>query len=27
VTAGEVIATFRAAAAIQRRFGEDACHR
>jgi phosphoenolpyruvate carboxylase len=27
VTAGEVIATFRAAAAIQRRFGEEACHR
>ena len=27
VTAAEVVATFRAAAAIQRRFGEDACHR
>ena len=27
VTAAEVLATFRAAAAIQRRFGEDACHR
>ena len=27
VTAAEVIATFRAAAAIQRRFGEEACHR
>ena len=27
VTAGEVLATFRAAAAIQRRFGEEACHR
>jgi phosphoenolpyruvate carboxylase len=27
VTAAEVIATFRAAAAVQRRFGEDACNR
>ena len=27
VTAAEVVATFRAAAAIQRRFGEVACHR
>ncbi len=27
VSAVEVLATFRAAAAIQRRFGEDACHR
>ena len=27
VTVGEVISTFRAAAAIQRRFGEEACHR
>jgi phosphoenolpyruvate carboxylase len=27
VTAAEVLATFRAAAAIQRRFGEEACHR
>jgi phosphoenolpyruvate carboxylase len=27
VTAAEVLATFRAAGAIQRRFGEDACHR
>jgi phosphoenolpyruvate carboxylase len=27
VTAAEVVATFRAAAAIQRRFGEEACHR
>jgi phosphoenolpyruvate carboxylase len=27
VNAAEVLATFRAAAAIQRRFGEDACHR
>ena len=27
VRAAEVVATFRAAAAIQRRFGEDACHR
>lgn len=27
VSAAEVIATFRAAAAIQRRFGEEACHR
>jgi phosphoenolpyruvate carboxylase len=27
VTAGEVVATFRAAAAIQRRFGEEACRR
>jgi phosphoenolpyruvate carboxylase len=27
VTAAEVIATFRAIAAIQRRLGEDACHR
>ena len=27
VTVAEVIATFRAAAAIQRRFGEEACHR
>jgi phosphoenolpyruvate carboxylase len=27
VTAAEVLATFRAAAAIQRRFGEVACHR
>ncbi len=27
VTAAEVLATFRSAAAIQRRFGEDACHR
>ena len=27
VSAAEVVATFRAAAAIQRRFGEDACHR
>ena len=27
VNVAEVIATFRAAAAIQRRFGEDACHR
>ena len=27
VTAAEVLATFRAAAAIQRRFGEAACHR
>ena len=27
VSAGEVVATFRAAAAIQREFGEEACHR
>ena len=27
VTAGEVVATFRAIAAVQRRFGEEACHR
>jgi phosphoenolpyruvate carboxylase len=27
VTAAEVVATFRAAAAVQRRFGEDACSR
>jgi phosphoenolpyruvate carboxylase len=27
VSPGEVLATFRAVAAIQRRFGEDACHR
>ncbi len=27
VTVGEVLSTFRAAAAIQRRFGEEACHR
>ena len=27
VTAAEVLATFRAASAIQRRFGEEACHR
>jgi phosphoenolpyruvate carboxylase len=27
VSPGEVLATFRAIAAIQRRFGEDACHR
>jgi len=27
VSAGEVVATFRATAAIQRRFGEEACHR
>jgi len=27
VTAGEVLGTFRAIAAIQRRFGEEACHR
>ena len=27
VNVAEVLATFRAAAAIQRRFGEDACHR
>jgi phosphoenolpyruvate carboxylase len=27
VTVGEVVSTFRAAAAIQRRFGEEACHR
>ncbi len=27
VTAGEVLATFRAIAAVQRRFGEEACHR
>jgi len=27
VSAGEVVATFRAIAAIQRRFGEEACHR
>jgi phosphoenolpyruvate carboxylase len=27
VTAREVLSTFRAAAAIQRRFGEEACHR
>ena len=27
MTVGEVLSTFRAAAAIQRRFGEEACHR
>ncbi len=27
VSVGEVVATFRAAAAIQRRFGQEACHR
>jgi phosphoenolpyruvate carboxylase len=27
VTLGEVLSTFRAAAAIQRRFGQEACHR
>jgi phosphoenolpyruvate carboxylase len=27
ISPGEVLATFRAVAAIQRRFGEDACHR
>jgi phosphoenolpyruvate carboxylase len=27
VTLGEVLSTFRAAAAIQRRYGEEACHR
>ena len=27
ISPGEVLATFRAAAAIQRRFGEEACHR